>query len=316
MLARHYTEFEPNDFDYIVLDEAHHASSSQYKEILKYFKPRFLLGLTATPERTNGEDIFSIFDNNIAIEIRLRQALELNLVCPFHYFGLKDVDGIDYSKITAEPGTKEFVQQIASMLMIGKRVDYIIEKFQFYGHDGEKAKVLGFCANIEHAKYMADEFNKRLSVNGENVAVALYSGNGVSTATRENYVKRLENDSDPLQYIFTVNLFNEGIDIPSVNTVLMLRPTESSIIFIQQLGRGLRKLPNKEFVTVLDFIGNYKNSFLMAIALYGKPDFDRIRLKFKLQVTLQNYRTGPISTWTKSPKSKFCPNSKQKDSCP
>ena len=283
MLARHYTEFEPNDFDYIVLDEAHHASSSQYKEILKYFKPRFLLGLTATPERTNGEDIFSIFDNNIAIEIRLRQALELNLVCPFHYFGLKDVDGIDYSKITAEPGTKEFVQQIASMLMIGKRVDYIIEKFQFYGHDGEKAKVLGFCANIEHAKYMADEFNKRLSVNGENVAVALYSGNGVSTATRENYVKRLENDSDPLQYIFTVNLFNEGIDIPSVNTVLMLRPTESSIIFIQQLGRGLRKLPNKEFVTVLDFIGNYKNSFLMAIALYGKPDFDRDTLKVQVK---------------------------------
>lgn len=282
MLARHYTEFEPNDFDYIVLDEAHHASSSQYKEILKYFKPRFLLGLTATPERTNGEDIFSIFDNNIAIEIRLRQALELNLVCPFHYFGLKDVDGIDYSKITAEPGTKEFVQQIASMLMIGKRVDYIIEKFQFYGHDGEKAKVLGFCANIEHAKYMADEFNKRLSVNGENVAVALYSQNGISPATRENYVKRLENDSDPLQYIFTVNLFNEGIDIPSVNTILMLRPTESSIIFIQQLGRGLRKLPNKEFVTVLDFIGNYKNSFLMAIALYGKPDFDRDTLKVQV----------------------------------
>lgn len=281
-LSRHYTEFKPDDFDYIVLDEAHHASSSEYTEILKYFKPRFLLGLTATPERTNGEDIFSIFDNNIAIEIRLRQALELNLVCPFHYFGLKDVDGIDYSKITAEPGTKEYVQQIAGMLMIGKRVDYIIEKFQFYGHDGEKAKVLGFCANIEHAKYMANEFNKRLSINGENVAVALYSGNGISTETRENYVKRLEDDSDCLQYIFTVDLFNEGIDIPSVNTVLMLRPTESSIIFIQQLGRGLRKLPNKEFVTVLDFIGNYKNSFLMAIALYGKPDFDRDTLKVQV----------------------------------
>ncbi len=281
-LALHYTEFKPNDFDYIVLDEAHHASSPQYENILNYFKPKFLLGLTATPERTDGQDIYSIFDNNIAIEIRLRQALEYNLICPFHYFGLKDVDGIDYSKITAAPGTKEFIQQIASMLMIGKRVDYIIEKLKFYGHDGEKAKVLGFCANIEHAKYMADEFNKRLSANGKDVAIALYSGNGIGTTTREYYVKRLEDDSDSLQYIFTVDLFNEGIDIPSVNTVLMLRPTESSIIFIQQLGRGLRKLPNKEFVTVLDFIGNYKNSFLMAIALYGKPDFDRDTLKVQV----------------------------------
>ena len=279
-LALHYTEFKPNDFDYIVLDEAHHAASPQYENILNYFKPKFLLGLTATPERTDGQDIYSIFDNNIAIEIRLRQALEYNLICPFHYFGLKDVDGIDYSKITAEPGTKEFVQQIASMLMIAKRVDYVIEKFKFYGHDGEKAKVLGFCANIEHAKYMADEFNKRLSVNGNDIAVSL-SGKD-SIPTRENYAKRLEDDSDCLQYIFTVDIFNEGIDIPSVNTVLMLRPTESSIIFIQQLGRGLRKLPNKEFVTVLDFIGNYKNSFLMAIALYGKPDVDRDTLKVQV----------------------------------
>ena len=281
-LALHHTEFKPDDFDYIVLDEAHHAASSQYKNILDYFKPRFLLGLTATPERTDGQDIYSIFDNNIAIEIRLRQALEFNLICPFHYFGLKDVDGIDYTKIKAEPGTKEYVQQIANMLMIGKRVDYVIEKFKFYGHDGEKAKVLGFCANIDHAKYMANEFNKRLSTNGKDVAVALYSGNGIGTATREKYVQRLEDDSDSLQYIFTVDLFNEGIDIPSVNTVLMLRPTESSIIFIQQLGRGLRKLPNKEFVTVLDFIGNYKNSFLMAIALYGKPNFDRDTLKVQV----------------------------------
>ena len=129
---------------------------------------------------------------------------------------------------------------------------------------------------------MADVFNKRLSANGKDVAIALFSGNGIGTTTREYYVKRLEDDSDSLQYIFTVDLFNEGIDIPSVNTVLMLRPTESSIIFIQQLGRGLRKLPNKEFVTVLDFIGNYKNSFLMAIALYGKPDFDRDTLKVQV----------------------------------
>ena len=156
-LSRHYTEFNPDEFDYIVLDEAHHAASPQYENILKYFKPKFLLGLTATPERTDGQDIYSIFDNNIAIEIRLRQALQYDLICPFHYFGLKDADGIDYSQITAAPGTKEYIQQISKMLMIERRVDHIISKLKLYGHDGRKAKVLGFCASVEHAQYMARE---------------------------------------------------------------------------------------------------------------------------------------------------------------
>ncbi len=280
-LSRHYTEFKPDEFDYIVLDEAHHAASPQYENILKYFKPKFLLGLTATPERTDGQDIYSIFDNNIAIEIRLRQALQYDLICPFHYFGLKDADGIDYSQITAAPGTKEYIQQISNMLMIERRVDHIISKLKLYGHDGRKAKVLGFCASVEHAQYMAREFNKRLSANGEDIAVAL-SGND-NIPTRENYANRLEDENDVLQYIFTVDIFNEGIDIPSVNTVLMLRPTDSCIIFLQQLGRGLRKLPEKEFVTVLDFIGNYKNSFLMAIALYGSPNIDRDTLKVQVE---------------------------------
>ena len=289
-LSRHYAEFKPDEFDYIILDEAHHAASPQYENILKYFKPEFLLGLTATPERTDGQDIYSIFDNNIAIEIRLRQALQYNLVCPFHYFGLKDADGIDYSKITATPGTKEYIRQISDMLMVGRRVDYIISKLKFYRHDGEKAKVLGFCASVEHAKYMANEFNKRLSTNGNPVAIAL-SGND-DIPTREKYAKRLENENDALQYIFTVDIFNEGIDIPSVNTVLMLRPTDSSIIFLQQLGRGLRKLPNKEFVTVLDFIGNYKNSFLMAIALHGSPNIDRDTLKVEVNNDFSDLPNG------------------------
>ncbi|MBR6124558.1 DUF3427 domain-containing protein [Candidatus Saccharibacteria bacterium] len=289
-LSRHYTEFKPDEFDYIILDEAHHAASPQYENILKYFRPKFLLGLTATPERTDGQDIYSIFDNNIAVEIRLRQALQYNLVCPFHYFGLKDADGIDYAKITATPGTKEYIRQISDMLMVGRRVDYIISKLKFYSHDGEKAKVLGFCASVEHAEYMATEFNKRLSANGDDVAVAL-SGND-DIPTREKYAKRLENENDVLQYIFTVDIFNEGIDIPSVNTVLMLRPTDSSIIFLQQLGRGLRKLPNKEFVTVLDFIGNYKNSFLMAIALHGSPNIDRDTLKVEVNNDFSDLPNG------------------------
>lgn len=279
-LSRHFNEFEKDAFDYIVLDEAHHASSESYKNILAHFTPDFLLGLTATPERSDNGDIYSIFDNNVAVEIRLRDALAHDLVCPFHYFGLTDAQGIDYSKIKAEPGTGRYIEEIADMLMVNRRVDYIIEKMNFYGHDGEKAKVLGFCATVKHAKYMAEEFNRKLSKNNVPVAIAL-SGND-SVELREKYAHSLEDDNSPLQYIFSVDIFNEGIDIPSVNTVLLLRPTESSIIFIQQLGRGLRKLNNKEFVTVLDFIGNYKKSFLMAIALNGRQDYDRDSLKLEV----------------------------------
>lgn len=286
-MSRHYEEFSPDDFDYIVIDEAHHASSESYQKIISYFKPDFLLGLTATPERSDNGDIYSLFDNNVAVEIRLRQALEYNLICPFHYFGLTDAEGIDYSKIKAEPGTSEYTEEIAKMLMVGHRVDYIIEKMKFYGHDSEKPKVLGFCQTIKHAKYMAKEFCERgIS------AVALSSEDNKSIDERIAFTKRLEDDNDELKVIFTVDLFNEGIDIPSVNTILMLRPTESSIIFIQQLGRGLRKIADKEFVTVLDFIGNYNKSFLMAIALNGKQNFDKDSLKLEVETDFADLPNG------------------------
>ena len=289
-LSRHFREFEKDAFDYIVLDEAHHAASESYKNILNYFTPKFLLGLTATPERSDSGDIYSIFDNNVAVEIRLRDALSNDLVCPFHYFGITDAEGIDYSKIKAEPGTSEYIEEIANMLMVNRRFDYILEKINFYGHDGGKAKTLGFCATVKHAEYMAEQFNKRLSDGNSRVAVAL-SGND-SVETREKYARLLEDDNSPLQYIFSVDIFNEGIDIPSVNTVLLLRPTDSSIIFIQQLGRGLRKLPDKEFVTVLDFIGNYKKSFLMAVALNGKQDYDRDSLKVEVEDDFSDLPNG------------------------
>lgn len=286
-MSRHYEEFLPDTFDYIVIDEAHHATSESYRKIISYFKPEFLLGLTATPERSDNGDIYALFDNNVAVEIRLRQALEYNLICPFHYFGLTDAEGIDYSKIKAEAGTPEYTEEIAKMLMVAHRVDYIIEKMNFYGHDAEKAKVLGFCQNIAHAKYMAKEFCGRGIP-----AVALSSEDNKSIDERIAFTKRLEDDCDELKVIFTVDLFNEGIDIPSVNTILMLRPTESSIIFIQQLGRGLRKLADKEFVTVLDFIGNYNKSFLMAIALNGKQNFDRDSLKMEVQTDFADLPNG------------------------
>ena len=286
-MSRHYEEFSADTFDYIVIDEAHHASSESYQKIIAYFKPEFLLGLTATPERSDNGDIYELFDNNVAVEIRLRQALEYNLICPFHYFGLTDAEGIDYSKIRAEPGTSEYTEEIAKMLMVGHRVDYIIEKMNFYGHDAEKPKVLGFCQNIAHAKYMAREFCARGIP-----SVALSSEDNKNIDERIAFIKQLEDDGDELKVIFTVDLFNEGIDIPSVNTILMLRPTESSIIFIQQLGRGLRKLADKEFVTVLDFIGNYNKSFLMAIALNGKQNFDRDSLKVEVQTDFADLPNG------------------------
>ena len=266
-LQLHYESFGKNDFDYIIVDEAHHASSPSYTKILSYFSPRFLLGLTATPERSDSGDIYSLFDNNIAVEIRLRQALDYELVAPFHYFGITEFDEITYENVDIDD-----IAAVAKLLMISRRVEYIIDKMEFYGHDGDKRKALGFCATVEHAKFMAEEFNHKgyvsLCLTGEN-----------SITERTTAIQRLESPDDRLQVIFTVDIFKEGIDVPSANTILMLRPTDSSIIFTQQLGRGLRRLPDKEFVTVLDFIGNHRKSFLMAIALMGTKQFDKDSLK-------------------------------------
>ena len=270
-LALHLEDFIPDEFEYIIIDEAHHAADNSYTKIINYFKPKFLLGLTATPERTDGKDIFSIFDFNRAVNIRLRDSLEKNLVCPFHYFGIKDVEGIDYDKLTHKPEDgEEYLNEVARMLMKSKRADYIFEKVNFYGHDGDKTKCLGFCATVDHAKFMAEEFNKKL---GEGAASALSGENSVSE--RQKYLQQLENDDTKLQYIFSRDIFNEGIDVRDVNLVLMLRPTQSSIVFTQQLGRGLRKIKGKEFLTVLDFIGNYQKSFLMTSVFSKEPNPDK-----------------------------------------
>lgn len=273
-LIRHYEEFDKKEFDYIILDEAHHATAPGNQKILNWFKPKFLLGLTATPERMNG-DVFSVFDNHVAVEIRLRDALKYDLVCPFNYFALSDVEGVDYTKLKKKPGEDGYLDEVAKMLAIGNRVDYVIDKMNYYGHDGKKAKVLGFCATVEHAEYMAQEFNKRL---GNGKAISL-NGTDDDTERRQTFIDKLEDDNDELSYIFTVNIFNEGVDIPSVNTILMLRPTQSAIVFIQQLGRGLRKLENKEFLTVLDFVGNYQKSFLLAVAFNGKAGTNKRKLQ-------------------------------------
>ncbi len=274
-LSRHLHEFKRDDFDYIVIDEAHHAVSPAYREILDYFRPKFLLGLTATPERCDSGDVFALFGNNVAVEIRLRQALEYGLVCPFHYFGITDCEGIDYGSLKKRPGESGYLEEAGRLLMQSRRTDYILKKLEFYGHDGEgKWKILGFCASVKHAEFMAQEFCR---VKGAGFALALCGDD--AGAYKEQKIRELEDDAAPLSAIFTVDLFNEGVDIPSVNTVLMLRPTQSPIIFVQQLGRGLRKHEGKHFLTVLDFIGNYQSSYLMAIALNGRSSYDRDSLK-------------------------------------
>lgn len=275
-MSTYYNDFKEDEFDYIVIDEAHHSASETYKKVIGYFKPKFLLGITATPERTEGKDIFSIFDNNISLEVRLNEALEKKLVVPFHYFGITDIDLIDYTGIDIND-----IQRLSKLLEINERVDFIIEKMNFYGFDGYKRKAVGFCASVEHAKFMANQFNKRGIK-----SIALTGSDSVNK--RQDEIKKLEDDNNGLEVIFTVDLFNEGIDIPSINLILMLRPTQSSIIFIQQLGRGLRKYKEKEFLTVLDFIGNYNKAFQIAIALNGAKYYDKESLKASIKSNFSN----------------------------
>ncbi|ETI69818.1 DEAD/DEAH box helicase [Neobacillus vireti] len=275
-ISKCFHEFERDEFDYLIIDEAHHATSPTYQTILDYFEPLFTLGMTATPERSDGYNVFDLFDNNVALEVRLHEALEDELVIPFHYFGITDIEGIDLSNVDIDD-----ITEITKRLKVNERVDFIIEKMDFYGHDGEKRKGLGFCVSIEHAQYMATEFIKR-----GYKSVCLYGAD--SPVIREQYIQRLEDDQDELEFIFTVDIFNEGVDIPSINTVLMLRPTNSPIIFIQQLGRGLRKHADKSFLTVLDFIGNHQKTFLIALALNGSRYYDKESLKVAVSTGFAN----------------------------
>ncbi|WP_294354562.1 DEAD/DEAH box helicase [uncultured Clostridium sp.] len=266
-MERNLENFKCNEFDYIIIDEAHHCTSPTYEKVLKYFKPKFLLGMTATPERCDKGDIFEVFDNNVPVEIRLNEALENELIVPFHYFGITDIEEVNLEGVKAEN-----IPEIAKRLMINSRVDFIIDKMNFYGFDGTKQRTIGFCINKEHAHYMAEKFREK----GIN-SIALTSENSIEE--RAKYIKKLEDINDSLNVIFTVDIFNEGVDIPSINQVLMLRPTNSPVIFIQQLGRGLRKHDNKEFLTVLDFISNHNRAFLIAIALKGSKSYDKDSLK-------------------------------------
>ena len=259
-------KFAPDYFDYIVIDEVHRAGASSYEKVLSYFKPKFLLGMTATPERMDGYDIYKAFDYNIAYEIRLGKALEEDMLSPFHYYGISELE-IDGQVIDDKTAF--------NILVCDQRVERIIEAAKLYGCDQGRVKGLIFCSKVNEARELSMKFNARGFK-----TVALDGSH--SEAEREHAIERLEKDEAEgayLDYIFTVDIFNEGIDIPSVNQIIMLRPTQSSIVFIQQLGRGLRKAEHKEYVVVIDFIGNYTNNYLVPIALYGDNSYNKDNLR-------------------------------------
>lgn len=260
-VANDLEKFDRETFDYIVIDETHRAEASSYQKVMNYFKPFFMLGMTATPERTDGIHVFSLFDHNIAYEIRLHQALKEQMLVPFHYYGVSDLtidgkqidDNTDFNKLCSP-----------------ERIKHILHFAKFYGACEKIVRGLVFVSSIAEAQEMARQFNEA------DIPTIALTGRD-NHHQRQDAIELLENGD--ICYIISVDIFNEGVDIPSVNQVLMIRPTQSAIIFVQQLGRGLRKAENKEYLTVIDFIANYKNSYLVPVALYGDTSFNKDNLR-------------------------------------
>ena len=276
----HLFKYAKDSFDCIVLDEAHHVPADTYQKIMKHFTPKLWLGMTATPDKRDdnveGRNVYELFDYQIAYEIRLQQAMEENLLCPFHYFGITDLSIIgdseesrDFSNLTSE-----------------ERVKHIITQADYYGFSGDKVKGLIFCSSIRETEELSNKFNKIVNPSTGKLFRTIALNGSASEADRQDAFERLAmneeeatKDKQPLDYIFSVEILNEGVDIVEVNQVIMLRPTQSPIVFIQQLGRGLRKAENKEYVVILDFIGNYNNNFMIPIALSGDRTYNKDNIR-------------------------------------
>ncbi len=253
-MAKNLDLFPKDTFDYIVIDECHHAVADSYKQIINYFEPEFLLGLTATPERLDNQDVLSLFDENVPYELRLRDAIINDLIVPFHYYGIRD-QLVDYS--LSKASERKLVAELAD----SKHCDFICEEIEKHRQQG-KLKALVFCRNRAHARMMAEAFEER------GYRSAYLTGSSTVGERIRAYDELQKDEAGTLEILCSVDILNEGVDIPGVNMVVFLRPTESSTIFIQQLGRGLRKYNDKKYVTVLDFIGNsYKRSVQIALAL-------------------------------------------------
>ena len=257
--------FAPDYFQYLVIDEFHHAVNEQYQRIVKYFKPQFLLGLTATPERMDGRNIYELCDYNVPYEISLKDAINKGMLVPFHYYGI--YDDTDYSGLHLIRGRYDEKELNETYIGNVHRHDLI---YKYYCKYGSK-KALGFCCSRAHAEEMAKEFCER----GIPSAAVYSNANGTYSEEREKAIEKLK--SGEIRVIFSVDMFNEGVDITSVDMVMFLRPTESPIVFLQQLGRGLRRSKGKEYLNVLDFIGNYEKAgrvrFLLTGRTLGKNEY-------------------------------------------
>ncbi|MCH5148156.1 MAG: DUF3427 domain-containing protein [Clostridiales bacterium] len=244
----------PGYYDYIIVDEFHHAAALTYQKLLTYYKPKILLGLTATPERMDGKSILEYFNNRISAEIRLPEAIDRKLLCPFQYFGVTDTVDLDSLKWERGGYSKSELTNVYafSEAVSNRRANLIIQSLLKYVTDLDAVKGLGFCVSKEHAKYMSDYFN-------EHNIPSMFLVSETSDEERRAAKQRLINGD--IRFIFVVDIYNEGVDIPEINTVLFLRPTESLTIFLQQLGRGLRLCEGKECLTVLDFIGQANKNY-------------------------------------------------------
>ncbi len=269
-------KFSRDYFEACIYDEAHHTSAGSYKRVMDYFTPRFTLGMTATPDKRDdnmeGRNIYEIFDHNIAYEIRLQQAMEDDLLCPFHYFGITDL-----AMISDEGNCREEQLENFRYLTSDERVQYVMDQAAYYGYSGDRVKGLIFCSRIDEAKELSRKFN------AQGLRTIALSG-ADSEETRAEAIERLtmnvqSEKDDYLDYIITVDIFSEGTDIVEINQIIMLRPTQSPIVFIQQLGRGLRKASEKEYVVILDFIGNYRNNFMIPIALSGDRSYNKDNIR-------------------------------------
>jgi superfamily II DNA or RNA helicase len=259
--------FARDEFDYVIVDEAHRTGAATHRQVIEYFQPNFLLGMTATPERMDGFNVFELFDYNVPYEIRLNRALEEDMLAPFHYYGVTDVLLDDGETLDATANLRHLVSP--------ERVDHVLRAIETYALASVIPRGLMFCSRKDEAHALSAALNQR-SLFGRPLRTLALTGDD-SPAVREHAVRRLEGGG--LDYILTVDIFNEGVDIPSLNQIVMLRQTESAIVFVHQLGRGLRKAEGKECVIVIDFIGNYTNNFLIPVALFGDDSLNKESLK-------------------------------------
>ena len=270
--SNHLSLFDRDEFDYILIDEVHHAGAETYQKIMNYFQPKFYLGMTATPDRNDDFNVFKLFNYNVAYEIRLPQALEENMLCPFHYVGISDYTFKDnrineaINSYNNEKGNHKNEQKIVEQLSSQERVKYILDQTKYYGYSGDVLHGLIFCSGVAESVSLAKELTR------QGYPSKALSGND-SEVKRRSVVKGLEKGI--IKYIVTVDIFNEGIDIPCINQVVFLRNTNSNIVYIQQLGRGLRKSKGKEYVEILDFIGNYKNNYIIPVALTDDSSYSK-----------------------------------------